>query len=121
MALQDLKARTKQFALRIINLYHSLTKVGGGAEVLGKQLLRSGTSVGANYRAARIAKSDKDFLNKLKISEEEADESAFWIELLIEGKLFEKERLLPLLEEARELTAILTASIKTHKSNHLKN
>lgn len=121
MALQDLKARTKQFALRIINLYHSLEKVGSGAEVLGKQLLRSGTSVGANYRAARIAKCDKDFLNKLKISEEEADESVFWIELLIEGKLFEKERLLPLLEEARELTAILTASIKTHKSKHLKN
>ena len=117
MARQDLKERTKQFALRIIKLYTTLEKTKSYPEIIGKQLLRSGTSIGANYRAARIAKSDKDFVNKLKICEEEADESVYWLELLIDSKAIHVARLQPLLEEAKQLTAILTASIKTHKNN----
>ena len=92
MKIVDLKLRTKQYSLRIIRLIRSLPndKV---AEVIGKQLLRSGTSVGANYRAACRAKSQPDFINKIHIVEEETDESLFWMELLIESEII-KEHLL---------------------------
>lgn len=94
--------------------------MGGSAAILSKQLLRSGTSVGANYRAACIAKSDNDFLNKLKICEEEADETTYWLELLIESRLLSEELLSDIHDEARQLTAIITSSIKTKRRNMTK-
>jgi four helix bundle protein len=114
----DLKLRTKQFALRTIKLVSALPK-SYQAEVLGKQLLRSGTSVGANYRAACRGKSKADFVNKLLICLEEVDESAFWLELLWESGILEKVKLENLHKEADELTAIFSASITTTKANIL--
>lgn len=116
MKPEELKLRTKKFALRVIKLYRSLPK-GKDAEVLGYQLLRAGTSVGANYRAACRARSQADFISKITIVEEEADESAYWIELLIESELLKKELLVELLKEANELTAIFTASGHTAKAS----
>ncbi len=117
MEREEFKARTKQFALRIIRLSEKLQKIGGSARILSKQLLRSGTSVGANYRAACIAKSSNDFLNKLKIAEEEADETVYWLELPIDSQLLPGERLHDLHDKARQLTAMLTAPIKTTRLN----
>ena len=116
MSEQDLKARTKAFSLRVIRLVESLP-AGRTADVIGKQLLRSGTSVGANYRASCRAKSPADFIAKMGIVEEEADESIFWMELLIESGLVRQELLDDLLKEADELVAIVVASIKTAKRN----
>jgi four helix bundle protein len=114
MNKDDMKHRTRQFALRVIRLVESLPK-GRTEDVLGKQLLRSGTSVGANYRAACRAKSTADFVYKMRIVEEEADESLYWMELLIEAKIMESKKLEPLMKEADELLAITVASIKTAK------
>lgn len=114
MNTEELKERTKKFALRVLKLYRSLPK-GKDAEALGYQLLRAGTSVGANYRAACRARSQADFISKITIVEEEADESAYWIELLIESDLMKKELLNNLLKESNELTAIFTASGRTAK------
>jgi four helix bundle protein len=114
MTPDELKKRTKQFALRIMKLYKSLPK-GKDAEVLGMQLLRAATSVGANYRAACRARSEADFISKITIVEEEADESAYWIELLIDSGIVKKELLSEILKEANELTAIFTASGNTAK------
>ena len=116
MSEPDLKARTKAFSLRVIRLVESLP-AGRTADVIGKQLLRSGTSVGANYRASCRAKSPADFIAKMGIVEEEADESIFWMELLIEAGLVRQELLADLLKEADELVAIVVASIKTAKRN----
>ena len=91
MLKTDLKKRTRDYAIRIIKVCKSLDKNEWIEVVLGKQLLRSGTSSAANYRATVIAKSDKDFLNKLKIVEEELDESLFWMEMLIENGVFPKK------------------------------
>jgi len=107
-----LKERTKRFALEIIRLVESLPK-GRTAEVLGKQLLRSGTSVGSNYRSACRAKSAADFISKMGIVEEEADETLYWIELLIESCLIKKDDVFDLLEEGNQLVAIAVSSIKT--------
>jgi four helix bundle protein len=107
-----MKDRTKQFALRIIRLVSSLP-ASLVTDVLGKQLLRSGTSVGANYRAACRARSPAEFCAKLGIVEEEADESAYWMELLTEAGLVPEHRLGNLLGEANELVAIVVASIRT--------
>lgn len=115
----DLKQRTKVFALRILRLWMALPR-RDDAMVIGKQLLRSGTSVGANYRAACRSKSHKDFLNKIRICVEEADESCYWMELLIEQGLVESDRLNELLDEANQLTAILTASAITTERNPAK-
>lgn len=109
-----LKNRTKQFALRVVKLYQSLSK-SGEEQVIGKQLLRSATSVGANYRAACRARSDNEFLSKISIVIEEADESEFWIELLIESNIIPKERLADLLQEAEEIVKIMVASRQTVK------
>jgi four helix bundle protein len=87
------------------------------AQTLGKQLLRSGTSVGANYRAVCRAKSNADFINKLRIVEEECDESLFWMELLVENGLIKPARLKKLMQEANELLAIVVASSKTARSS----
>jgi four helix bundle protein len=86
---------------------------GRTTDVIGKQLLRSGTSVGANYRAACRAKSTADFISKMGIVEEEADESIFWMELLIDSKLVVRERLFDLMKEAGEIVSIIVSSIKT--------
>ncbi len=120
MEREDLKTRTKQFALRIIRLSNNLQEKGVCASTLAKQILRSGTSVGANYRAACIAKSDNDYINKLKICEEEADETTYWLELLRESNLIADELLKDLHDESRQLTAIITASIKTKRRNMAK-
>ena len=90
------------------------------AEVVGKQLLRSATSVAANYKAACRARSQADFISKITIVEEEADESMLWLELLIESGIVKKELLEDLLNEANELTAIFTATGKTAKINKTK-
>jgi len=109
---EQLRARTKTFALRIIRLFRSLPR-SGEAQVIGKQLLRSGTSVGANYRAACRSRSRAEFVARLGIVVEEADETCYWLELLIEAGIVKAEKLDDLLKEARELTAIFTASTTT--------
>ena len=114
MDKEALKRRTKQFALRVIRLTESLPK-GRTAEVIGRQLLRSGTSVGANYRAACRAKSTADFISKMGTVEEEADESLYWMELLVEAGTVKAEQLEALMKEADELLAITVASINTAK------
>ena len=105
----DLLARTKQFALRVIRLYQALPK-NSPAYVIGNQLLRSGTSVGANYRAAYRARSRADFVAKMAVTLEEAHESAYWLELLIESGTVKPQRLQGLLDEANQLVAIFAAS-----------
>jgi four helix bundle protein len=108
----DLKARTKKFALRCMKLADSLPSSHSGRTIAG-QLVRSGTSVGANYRAACRARSKPEFVSKLGIVEEEADESAFWIELIIESGMKVSRVVQPLLDEAVQLTRIVSASIRT--------
>ena len=108
----EFKRRTKQFGLRVIKLAGVLPREMP-AQVIGKQLLRAATSVGANYRAACRGKSTADFLNKLSIVEEEADESVYWLEMLIEAGLMPEPRLRDLLREANEIVAMTVASIKT--------
>ena len=108
----DLRVRTKAYALCVIALVELLPR-NPTAAVIGKQLLRSGTSVGANYRAARRAKSPADFIAKMSIVEEEADECGYWLELLDESHLVPHERLHHLMVESNELVAITVASINT--------
>ncbi|GAB1470597.1 four helix bundle protein [Chloroflexota bacterium] len=112
----DLKDRTKAYALRIIKLYQALPK-SGEAQVIGKQILRSGTSVGAQYREACRAKSPADFISKMEGSLQEMDETEYWLELLSESKIIPTERLVELQKENHELTAIFVASVKTAKKN----
>ncbi len=109
---REFKERTKQIALRVIRVVESLPKTMTG-DVLGRQLLRSGTSIGANYRAACRGRSTADVVAKLGIVEEEADESIFWIELLIGAKLIRASQLTPLLAELGEILAMTVASQKT--------
>ena len=109
-----MKKRTKQFALRVIKLFHALPRKAE-AEIIGKQLLRSATSVGANYRAACRARSRADFVSKLGIVLEEMDESTFWLELIIESGLLPARRMEPIQREANELTAIFVSSVRTAK------
>src|SRR5437763_16911603 len=108
----EMKQRTKQFALRVLKLADALPKTRSG-NVIAAQIVRSGTSVAANYRALCRAKSRADFVNKTSFVEEEADESCFWLELLIERGLVAARRVQPLLNEANELTAIFVSSRKT--------
>src|SRR2546426_12062344 len=109
---RDLRERTKAFALDIVRLVQGLPR-DRAADVIGRQLLRAGTSVAANYRSARRARSRREFLAKLGIVEEEADESAFWLELLLEGGLVNSARVAELRDEAKQLVAITIASIRT--------
>ena len=111
---EDLKQRTKDFGLRVIRMWKSLP-ANTLSEVLGKQLLRCATSVAANYRAACLAKSGPDFFHKIKICQEEADESCLWIEYIIEAGILPASRLDNLLDEAQQLTAMMTASAITVK------
>jgi len=112
MTTQELKERTFEFASRVITTVEALPKTETG-RILGRQLLRAGTSVGANYRAAARARSRADFVAKLGVVEEECDESAYWMEMIIERQLLKSRRLNDLLVEANELLAITVASIKT--------
>ena len=112
MTSDELKRRTKQFALRVMKLVDALPRTTTG-RAIGGQLVRSGTSVGANYRAACRGRSKAEFTAKVGTVAEEADESCFWLELIIEGQLVPEHLVRPLLEEANELTAIFTASAKT--------
>ena len=116
MTREQMKARTKDYAKRIVKLCEALSDKWV-ARTLGKQLLRSGTSVGANYRAVCRAKSTADFLNKLRIVEEECDESLFWMELLVECSLIKSARLNSLMQEANELLSIVVASAKTTRTS----
>ena len=109
---KDLRQRTKEFALRIIRLVEALPR-GRTADVIGGQLLRSGTSVGSNYRSACRARSTADFISKMGIVEEEADESLFWMELLVEAELMGEQRMQDLMKEADEILSITVSSIKT--------
>ena len=112
MSPDDMKQRTKAFALRVIRLVQSLPNDTVG-QILGKQVLRSGTSVGANYRAACRARSTAEFCAKLGIVEEEADETIYWIELIGDAKLVKSGRLSSLMQEANEILSIVVSSIKT--------
>jgi four helix bundle protein len=114
MNSEEMKNRTKQFALRVIRLVESLPETRT-SNVIGGQLLRSGTSVGANYRAVCRAKSTADFINKLAIVEEESDESMYWIELLIESNQIKKNLVENLHKEADEILSIVVSAIKTSK------
>lgn len=112
---EELRNRTKTFALRIIRLFRHLPH-STEAQVLGKQLLRSGTSVGANYRAAGRSRSKAEFVSKIGIVVEEADETVFWLECLVESGIVKEELLKELLIEANELVAIFAASHRTARS-----
>src|SRR5436853_5514556 len=109
-----LRERTKAFAVRIVRRFRALPRTRD-AQVIGRQLLRSATSVGANYRAACRARSRAEFIAKLGIVLEEADE-AYWLELLLETGILDHKRLDPLLREANELTSIFVSSLRTAKS-----
>ena len=112
--LQDLKHRTKIFSLRIIKLYQSLSQKSD-VQILGKQLLRSGTSVGANTRAAFRGRSTKEFTAKIGTVIEEADECLFWMELLVEAGIIKQEKLKDLMKETEELIAIFVSIYQKHK------
>lgn len=113
-ANDDLIQRTKRFALRVIRLFVSLSKTGE-AQVLGKQLLRSGTSVGANYREAHRARSKAEFIAKCGDSLREIEESAYWLELLEESGIVPAPKLKDLRNETHELTAIFVTIVTKSK------
>jgi four helix bundle protein len=117
---ESMKRRTKQFALRVIRVVKSLPERNRPADVIGGQLLRAGTSVGANYRSACRAKSTPDFISKLGTVEEEADESLYWMELLIESGLVKEYKLEKLMREGSEIIAIIVASINTARGGPRK-
>ena len=112
MDKDEMQARTKAFALRVLKLSVALPKSVSGKALAG-QIVRSATSVAANYRAACRARSKADFIAKMGIVEEESDESLFWLEMIEEARLLPADRLTGLKKEADELTAIIVASIKT--------
>ena len=111
---EELQERTRKFALRIVKLFRLLPKTDG-ARILGQQLLRSGTSIGANYRAACRARSRAEFVAKLGIVQEEADETAFWLELMRDAGIFPEAKLREIVQEAKELVAIFVSSVRTQK------
>ncbi len=113
--IEDLRSRTKQFALRIIRFSSSLPKVQE-ASIIGKQLLRSGTSAGANYREAYRARSNPEFVSKIGIVIQELDETAYWLELLIDAKINNGLEINSLLSETDELIAIFTTVIRKVKN-----
>ena len=112
---EDLKTRTRNFALRIIRLYTQLPNKTE-AQVIGKQVLRSGTSVGAHYRESCRAKSDADFISKLEGGLQELEETQYWLELLTEAEIIPQERLTLLQTEAEELIAIFVTMVKKVKA-----
>jgi four helix bundle protein len=117
---EDLRTRTKRYALRVIRLFRALPRRDAVAEVLGKQLLRSATSVAAHYREACRAKSDLDFISKLEGAQQELDESELWLELLSDSGVIKPRLIQPLREETNELIAILvtmTRKVKTRRKS----
>ena len=114
---RDLKVRTKEFALRIIRMYSKLPKTDTVAQVLGKQALRSGTSVGANYREASRGRSKPEFISKIGDSLKEIEETEYWLELLLDGGCVPASRMAALLDETRQLIAIFTTIDKNSKRN----
>jgi four helix bundle protein len=112
----EFKKRTKSFAIKAIRLVESLPETTAG-RIIGRQLIRSGTSVGANYRAACRARSTAEFIAKMGIVEEECDETLYWMEIISETGLIEKDRLNELVGEANEILSMVVSSIKTARSN----
>src|SRR5258705_6378124 len=110
----DLRLRTRSFALRIVKLYTSLPKTAE-AQILGKQLLRSGTSVGAHYHEATRSRSNAEFISKIEAGLQELEESVYWLNLLIDSSVIKKAQVSELCDEADELMAIFVASVKTVK------
>ena len=109
------QTRTKQMAIRVIHMTSALPK-STASGIIARQIIRSATSVGANYRAACRAKSTADFINKLKIVEEEADETLYWLEIIVEAQLLSYDRLAFLMKETDEIVAMTVASIKTKRN-----
>ena len=109
---EDLRRRTKEFALRIIKLFRALPKTNE-ARILGRQVLRSGTAVAANYRSACRGRSRADFISKIGITVEETDETVFWLELMVDAGIFKRPRLESLIAEANELLRIFQATRTT--------
>ena len=116
---EQFKARTKKLALRVLRLVEVLPR-SRTADVIGRQLLRAATSVGANYRAACRARSVAEMIAKLGIVEEEADETLYWLELLVEARLMPESRLADLMQEADEIVAMTVVSIKTLRARGRK-
>ena len=116
MTREQMKARTKAYAVRVVKVVQSLPR-NRECDILGSQLLRSGTSVGANYRAVCRAKSTADFINKLRIVEEECDESLFWMEILVEAGLVKEAKLSQLIREGDEILRIVVSSAKTARTS----
>jgi len=114
---EDLTVRTRRFAVRVVRLFGALPK-GIEAQVIGKQLLRSGTSVGAHYREGTRSRSNAEFISKLEGGLQELEETFYWMEILIESGITAQERMMDLMHEADELTAILTTCVKNAKSNN---
>lgn len=115
---EQLRGRTKQFAIRIVRLFKCLPKTDE-ARIIGKQLLRAGTSVAANYRAVNRARSRAEFISKMGVVVEEAEETVFWLELLVETDIIKRTQLEGLLEEANEILAIFAAALWTARRGAL--
>jgi four helix bundle protein len=113
---KDLRIRTKSFALQVIRLFSSLPK-SPESQLIGKQLMRSGTSVGSNYREAYRARSDAEFVSILGICLKELEETMYWLELLVESEIVQQSKLSSLLDESDQLIAIFTSIVKTKKKN----
>ena len=120
MSKAELLARTKKFSLRILKLVDHLPRTTSG-RAIGNQLVRSGTSIGANYRAACRSRSRAEFTAKPGIVAEEADETIYWLELIRDGKILAESKIAELLREADELTAIFTAGRRTSSKNQTSN
>ncbi|MBN2393498.1 MAG: four helix bundle protein [Anaerolineae bacterium] len=116
MDREELKLRTKVFAVRIVKMAEALPRTRA-ADIIARQILRSATSVGANYRAACRSRSHKEFVARIAIVEEEADETLYWLEILVEASIMPDTKLGDLIQEARELTAIFTATRYTASQN----
>src|SRR5881396_1154669 len=115
-AERDLKPRTKEFARRVIRLFAALSK-DTAAQILGKQLLRAGTSVGANYREANRARTKAEFISKIGDCLKEADETAYWLELLVDEKFVPVRKMSSLLDEANQLISIFVTILKNSRGD----
>ena len=116
---EKLKKRTKDFAIRIVKIYRVLPNTGE-AKVIGNQFLRSGTAIAANYRASCRARSTAEFIAKIGVVVEEADETVFWLEMLVDCEIFPESKMKDLIQESNELLAIFAASQITAKTNSPK-
>jgi four helix bundle protein len=116
---EELKARTKAFAVRVVKMTEALPRTRA-ADIVARQVIRSATSVGANYRAACRGRSHREFTARIGVVAEEADESLYWLEILVETGLMSEAKLKNLIQEADELTAIFTAASHTARKNRDK-